>query len=77
MRLTASVTKARYFTEEIKQIKFQADYLKKNIALYKENFSLNQERFDKKGQINAYDLLTDEINFRTGQVQRKTSRTGL
>jgi outer membrane protein len=48
--------------EEIKQIEYQAGLSKKNIALYEENLSLNQERFDK-GQVNAYDLLTDEIDF--------------
>jgi outer membrane protein TolC len=48
--------------EEISQIEFQAGLFKQNIALYEENLSLNQERFDK-GQINAYDLLTDEIDF--------------
>ena len=49
-------------TEEIRQIEYQAGLFEQNIALYEENFSLNQERFDK-GQINAYDLLTDEIDF--------------
>jgi len=48
--------------EEIRQIEYQAGLSKENIALYEENFSLNQDRFDK-GQINAYDLLTDEIDF--------------
>lgn len=47
--------------EDIRQIEYQAGLSKKNIALYEENLSLNQERFDK-GQINAYDLLTDEID---------------
>lgn len=49
-------------TEEIRQIEYQAGMSKQNILLYEENFSLNQERF-AKGQINAYDLLTDEIDF--------------
>jgi len=48
--------------EEIRQIEYQAGLFKQNIALYEENLSLNQERFDK-GQINAYDLLSDEIDF--------------
>jgi len=48
--------------EEIRQIEYQAGLSKENIALYEENLSLNQDRFDK-GQINAYDLLTDEIDF--------------
>jgi outer membrane protein len=48
--------------EEIRQIKYQAGLYKQNIKLYEENLSLNQDRFDK-GQINAYDLLTDEIDY--------------
>jgi len=48
--------------EEIRQIEYQIGLSKENIALYEENLSLNQDRFDK-GQINAYDLLTDEIDF--------------
>jgi outer membrane protein len=48
--------------EEIRQIEYQAEISKQNIALYEENLSLNQDRFDK-GQINAYDLLADEIDF--------------
>ncbi len=48
--------------EEIKQIEYQAGLSKQNIKLYEENLSLNQDRFDK-GQINAYDLITDEIDF--------------
>jgi outer membrane protein TolC len=54
--------KSLLLTEEINQIEYQAGLSKQNIALYEENFSLNQDRFDK-GQINAYDLLTDEIDF--------------
>jgi outer membrane protein TolC len=54
--------KSLQLNEEIRQIEYQAGLSKQNIALYEENFSLNQERFDK-GQINAYDLLTDEIDF--------------
>jgi outer membrane protein TolC len=54
--------KSLLLTEEIRQVEYQAGLSKKNIALYEENLSLNQERFDK-GQINAYDLLTDEIDF--------------
>jgi len=54
--------KSLLLTEEIRQIEYQAGLSKQNIALYEENLSLNQERFDK-GQINAYDLLTDEIDF--------------
>ena len=54
--------KSLILAEEIKQIEYQAGLLKQNIALYEENLSLNQDRLDK-GQINAYDLLTDEIDF--------------
>jgi len=52
--------------EEIRQIEYQAELSKQNLALYEENLSLNQDRFDK-GQINAYDLLTDEIDFQKEQ----------
>jgi outer membrane protein TolC len=54
--------KSLLLTEEIRQIEYQAGLSKQNIRLYEENLSLNQDRFDK-GQINAYDLLTDEIDF--------------
>jgi outer membrane protein TolC len=54
--------KSLLLTEEIRQIAYQAGLSKQNIALYEENLSLNQDRFDK-GQINAYDLLTDEIDY--------------
>jgi outer membrane protein len=54
--------KSLLLTEEIRQIEYQAGLSKQNIKLYEENLSLNQDRFDK-GQINAYDLLTDEIDF--------------
>ena len=47
--------------EEIRQIGYQAGISKENILLFEENISLNQIRFEK-GQINAYDLLTDEID---------------
>jgi outer membrane protein TolC len=60
---TKSVSnKSLILTEEIRQIEYQAGLSKQNISLYEENFLLNQERF-AKGQINAYDLLTDEIDF--------------
>jgi outer membrane protein len=45
---------------ELKQIEYQVNKAKENITLYEENIELNQERYDA-GQINAYDLLTDEI----------------
>jgi outer membrane protein len=54
--------KSLLLNEEIRQVEYQAGLSKQNIKLYEENLSLNQERFDK-GQINAYDLLTDEIDF--------------
>jgi outer membrane protein TolC len=54
--------KSLLLAEEIRQIEYQAGLLKQNIALYEENLSLNQDRLDK-GQINAYDLLNDEIDF--------------
>lgn len=47
--------------DEIQQIKFQTGISEENIRLYEENISLNQERF-AKGQINAYDLLSEEID---------------
>ena len=54
--------KSLLLKEEIKQIEYQAGLYKQNIKLYEENLSLNQDRFEK-GQINAYDLITDEIDF--------------
>lgn len=47
--------------EEIKQIKYQTDIAKQNISLYEENIKLSQERFEE-GQINAYELLSYEID---------------
>jgi len=54
--------KSLILKEEIRQIEYQAGLSKQNIKLHEENLSLNQDRFDK-GQINAYDLITDEIDF--------------
>ena len=54
--------KSLLLKEEIRQIEYQAGLSEQNIKLYEENLSLNQDRFDK-GQINAYDLITDEIDF--------------
>jgi OMF family outer membrane factor len=72
-----SVTnKSLLLAEEIKQIEYQSGLSKQNIALYEENFSLNQERFDK-GQINAYDLLTDEIDFQKEQSKFNENRAEL
>jgi outer membrane protein TolC len=54
--------KSLQLMEEIRQIEYQAGIFRTNISLYEENFSLNQERF-AKGQISAYDLITEEIDF--------------
>jgi outer membrane protein TolC len=72
-----SVTnKSLLLNEEISQIEYQAGLSKQNIALYEENLSLNQERFDK-GQINAYDLLTDEIDFQKELSKHNEKRAEL
>jgi len=63
-------------TEEIRQIEYQAELSRQNIDLYEENLSLNQDRFDK-GQINAYDLLTDEIDFQKEQSNFNEKRAEL
>ncbi|MCU0473344.1 MAG: TolC family protein [Bacteroidales bacterium] len=68
--------KSLLLTEEIRQIEYQAGLSKQNIALYEENLSLNQDRFDK-GQINAYDLLTDEIDFQKEQSKFNEKRVEL
>jgi outer membrane protein TolC len=60
--------KSLLLTEEIRQIVYQVGLSKQNILLYEENLSLNQDRFNK-GQINAYDLLTDEIDFQKEQAK--------
>lgn len=62
--------------EEIRQIEYQAELSRQNIALYEENLSLNQDRLDK-GQINAYDLLTDEIDFQKEQSGYNEKRAEL
>jgi len=68
--------KSLLLNEEIRQIKYQAGLYKQNIALYEENLLLNQDRFDK-GQINAYDLLTDEIDFQKEQSKFNEKRAEL
>jgi outer membrane protein TolC len=68
--------KSLLLNEEIRQIKFQEGLCKQNIKLYEENLSLDQERFDK-GQINAYDLLTDEIDFQKEQSKFNEKRAEL
>jgi outer membrane protein len=68
--------KSLLLREEIRQIEYQAGLSKQNIVLYEENLSLNQDRFDK-GQINAYDLLTDEIDFQKEQSKFNEKRAEL
>jgi len=68
--------KSLMLAEEIKQIEYQAGLLKQNIALYEENLALNQDRLDK-GQINAYDLLTDEIDFQKEMSEYNEKRAEL
>jgi outer membrane protein len=68
--------KSLLLSEEIRQIEYQAELSKQNVVLYKENLSLNQDRFDK-GQINAYDLLTDEIDFQKEQSKFNEKRAEL
>jgi outer membrane protein TolC len=68
--------KSLLLSEEIRQIAYQTELYKQNIALYEENLSLNQTRFDE-GQINAYDLLTDEIDFQKEQSRYNEKRAEL
>jgi outer membrane protein len=68
--------KSLLLIEEIRQIEYQAGLSKQNIAIYEENLSLNIDRFDQ-GQINAYDLLTDEINFQKEQSKFNEKRAEL
>ena len=68
--------KSLILIEEIRQIEYQAGLYKQNITLYEENLSLNKDRFDK-GQINAYDLLTDEIDFQKEQSKFNEKRAEL
>ncbi len=68
--------KSLLLVEEIRQIEYQTELSKQNIALYEENLSLNKERFEK-GQINAYDLLTDEIDFQKEQSKYNEKRAEL
>ena len=62
--------------EEIRQAEYQVGLFRQNAALYEENLSLNQERFDK-GQINAYDLITDEIDFQKEMTRLNEKRAEL
>jgi outer membrane protein TolC len=68
--------KSLLLSEEIRQIEYQVGLFKNNISLYEENLSLNRERFDK-GQINAYDLLTEEIDFQKEQSRYNEKRAEL
>jgi outer membrane protein TolC len=62
--------------EEIRQIKYQAGLSGENIRLYEENLTLNQDRFDK-GLINAYDLISDEIDYQKELSMYNEKRAGL
>ena len=68
--------KSLLLNEEISQIAYQAGLSKQNIVLYEDNLSLNQDRFDK-GQINAYDLLTDEIDYQKEMTLLNEKQTEL
>jgi outer membrane protein len=68
--------KSLLLSEEIRQIEYQAGLSKQNLALYEENLSLNKDRFDK-GQINAYDLLSNEIDFQKEQSKFNEKRAEL
>jgi outer membrane protein len=68
--------KSLLLSEEISQIRFQAGLYKQNIALYEENLLLNQDRFDR-GQINAYDLINDEIDFQKELARYNEKRAEL
>lgn len=70
------INKSILLNEEIREISYQTELLRQNIALYKENFSLYQERFDK-GQINAYDLLTEEIDYQKEMAMLNEKRAEL
>lgn len=70
------INRSILLNEEIRKISYQTELLRQNIALYKENFSLYQERFDK-GQINAYDLLTEEIDYQKEMAMLNEKRAEL
>lgn len=70
------INRSILLNEEIRKISYQTELLRQNIALYKENFSLYQERFDK-GQINAYDLLTEEIDYQKEMAMLNKKRAEL
>ena len=68
--------KSLLLMEEIRQAEYQVGLFRQNAALYEENLSLNQDRFDK-GQINAYDLITDEIDFQKEMTRLNEKRAEL
>jgi outer membrane protein TolC len=68
--------KSLLLMEEIKQAEYQVGLYRQNTALYEENLSLNQDRFDK-GQINAYDLVTEEIDFQKEMARYNEKRAEL
>jgi outer membrane protein TolC len=68
--------KSLLLMEEIRQAEYQVGLFRENAALYEENLSLNQDRFDK-GQINAYDLITDEIDFQQEMTRLNEKRAEL
>ncbi len=68
--------KSLLLMEEIKQAEYQVGLYRQNTALYEENLSLNQDRFDK-GQINAYDLITEEIDFQKEMARYNEKRAEL
>lgn len=70
------INRSILLNEEIRKISYHTELLRQNIALYKENFSLYQERFDK-GQINAYDLLTEEIDYQKEMAMLNKKRAEL
>jgi outer membrane protein TolC len=68
--------KSLLLMEEIKQAEYQVGLYRQNTALYEENLSLNQDRFDK-GQIIAYDLVTEEIDFQKEMARYNEKRAEL
>ena len=68
--------KSLLLMEEIRQAEYQVGLFRQNATLYEENLSLNQDRFDK-GQINAYDLITDEIDFQKEMTRLNEKRAEL
>jgi outer membrane protein TolC len=63
-------------SEELRQLEYQSELSRQNIDLYEEIISYNQDRFNK-GQINAYDILSDEIDLQKEQSSYNEKRTEL